>query len=90
MQRGYSRHHRPDCEPMVIVLIVNRERFPLSYEGFDGNRADVSTMENVFATVASIRPSVADLGDGRIPSEENLAKSPKPGGQSLVGTPRTR
>jgi hypothetical protein len=23
MQRGYPRDHRPDCEPMVIALIVN-------------------------------------------------------------------
>jgi transposase len=30
---------------MVIALIVNSEGFPFSYETFDGNRADVSTME---------------------------------------------
>ncbi len=28
MRRGYSRDHRPDCEQMVIALIVNREGFP--------------------------------------------------------------
>jgi hypothetical protein len=28
MVRGYSRDHRPDCEQMVIALIVNREGFP--------------------------------------------------------------
>src|SRR6516225_10727280 len=44
MARGYSRDHRPDCEQMVIALIVNREGFPFSYETFNGNRADVSTM----------------------------------------------
>jgi len=27
MRRGYSRDHRPDCEQMVIALIVNREGF---------------------------------------------------------------
>src|SRR3982074_2841094 len=43
MRRGYSRDHRPDCEQMVIALIVNQEGFPFSYETFDGNRADVST-----------------------------------------------
>jgi hypothetical protein len=48
MQRGYSRDHLPDCEPMVIALIVHREGFPLSYEPFDDNR-DVSTMENDIA-----------------------------------------
>jgi len=36
MARGYSRDHRPDCEQLVIALIVNREGFPFSYETFDG------------------------------------------------------
>src|SRR5271165_5524996 len=51
MSRGYSRDHRPDCEQMVIALIVNREGFPFSYETFDGNRADVTTMETILRMV---------------------------------------
>jgi hypothetical protein len=51
MRRGYSRDHRPDCEQMVIALIVNSEGFPFSYETFDGNRADVSTMETILRMV---------------------------------------
>ena len=51
MRRGYSRDHRPDCEQMVIALIVNCEGFPFSYETFDGNRADVSTMETILRMV---------------------------------------
>jgi len=51
MRRGYSRDHRPDCEQMVIALIVNHEGFPFSYETFNGNRADVSTMETVLRMV---------------------------------------
>jgi hypothetical protein len=31
MRRGDSRDHRPDCEQMVIALIVNEEGFPISY-----------------------------------------------------------
>ena len=31
MRRGYSRDHRPDCEQLVLALIVNVEGFPLSY-----------------------------------------------------------
>jgi hypothetical protein len=38
MRRGYSRDHRPDCEQMVIALIVNNEGFPYSSETFDGIR----------------------------------------------------
>src|SRR6202167_4150252 len=75
MSRGYSRDHRPDCEQMVIALIVNREGFPFSYETFDGNRADVSTMESI------LRPGWGEYGKARriwvmdrgIVSEENLA-----------------
>jgi hypothetical protein len=42
--RPLLRDHRPDCEQMVIALIVNSEGFPFSYETFNGNRAGVSTM----------------------------------------------
>lgn len=90
MGRGYSRDHRPDCEQMVIALIVNREGFPFSYETLDGNRADVSTMESILRMVErkygkARRIWVMDRG---IVSEENLAAIGKRGGQYLVGTPR--
>ena len=92
MRRGYSRDHRPDCEQMVIALIVNSEGFPLSYETFDGNRADVSTMETALRMVErkygkARRIWVMDRG---IVSEENLAAIRKRGGQYLVGTPRSQ
>ena len=90
MSRGYSRDHRPDCEQMVIALIVNREGFPFSYETFAGNRADVSTMESILRMVErkygkARRIWVMDRG---IVSEENLVAIRKRGGQYLVGTPR--
>lgn len=90
MRRGYSRDHRPDCEQMVIALIVNSEGFPFSYETFDGNRADVSTMETILRMVErkygkARRIWVFDRG---IVSEENLHAIRKRGGQYLVGTPR--
>jgi transposase len=92
MRRGYSRDHRPDCEQMVIALIVNSEGFPFSYETFDGNRADVSTMETILRMVEhkygkARRIWVIDRG---IVSEENLAAIRKRGGQYLVGTPRSQ
>src|SRR5450759_1971161 len=92
MRRGYSRDHRPDCEQMVIALIVNHEGFPFSYETFDGNRADVSTMETILRMVErkygkARRIWVFDRG---IVSEENLAAIRKRGGQYLVGTPRSQ
>jgi transposase len=92
MRRGYSRDHRPDCEQMVIALIVNSEGFPFSYETFDGNRADVSTMETILRMVErkygkARRIWVMDRG---MVSEENLAAIRKRGGQYLVGTPRSQ
>jgi transposase len=92
MRRGYSRDHRPDCEQMVIALIVNSEGFPFSYETFNGNRADVSTMETILRMVErkygkARRIWVFDRG---IVSEENLAAIRKRDGQYLVGTPRSQ
>src|SRR6202047_2290868 len=92
MRRGYSRDHRPDCEQMVIALIVNSEGFPFSYETFDGNRSDVSTMETILRMVErkygkARRIWVFDRG---IVSEENLAAIRKRGGQYLTGTPRSQ
>lgn len=91
MRRGYSRDHRPDCEQMVIALIVNQAGFPFSYETFDGNRADVSTMETILRMVErkygkARRIWVMDRG---MVSEENLQAIRRRGGRYLVGTPRS-
>jgi transposase len=92
VRRGYSRDHRPDCAQLVIALIVNHEGFPFSYETFDGNRSDVSTMETILRMVErkygkARRVWVFDRG---IVSEENLAAIRKRGGQYLTGTPRSQ
>jgi transposase len=92
VRRGYSRDHRPDCEQLVIALIVSNEGFPFSYETFDGNRTDVSTMETILRMVErkygkARRIWVFDRG---IVSEDNLAAIRKRGGQYLTGTPRSQ
>lgn len=92
MRRGYSRDHRPDCEQLVLALIVNQEGFPFSYELFDGNRADVSTVEAILRTVErkhgkARRVWIFDRG---VVSEENLGAIRKRGGQYLVGTARSK
>jgi len=92
IRRGYSRDHRPDCQQMVIALIVNSEGFPFRYETFDGNRADVSTMETILRMVERKYGKARRIRvfDRRIVSEENLEAIRKRGGQYLVGTPRSR
>src|SRR6267378_2327027 len=92
MRRGYSRDHRPDCLQLVLALIVNAEGFPCSYEVFNGNRADVTTMEVILRMVErkygqARRIWVMDRG---IVSEANLAAIRQRDGQYLVGTPRSK
>lgn len=92
MRRGYSRDHRPDCEQLVLALIVNCEGFPFRYEVFDGNRADVTTLDVILRTVErkygkARRVWIFDRG---IVSEQNLATVRKHGGQYLVGTARRK
>jgi transposase len=92
LRRGYSRDHRPDCEQLVLALIVNCEGFPFSYEVFDGDRADVTTLEVILRTVErkygkARRVWIFDRG---VVSEQNLAALRKHGGQYLVGTARRK
>jgi transposase len=91
LRRGYSRDHRPDCLQVILAVIVNIEGFPLSYETFDGDRADVTTLETVMRLVErkygqARRVWVFDRG---IVSDANLAAIRRRGGQYLVGTRRT-
>ncbi|MGH6781810.1 MAG: IS1634 family transposase, partial [Sphingomonadaceae bacterium] len=91
MHRGYSRDHRPDCLQVVLAVIVNIDGFPLSYETFDGNRADVTTLETVMRMIErkygqARRVWVFDRG---IVSDANLAAIRRRGGQYLVGTRRS-
>jgi len=46
-KRGYSRDKRSDCKQVCIGLVVTREGYPIGYEVFEGNRVDVTTVEDV-------------------------------------------
>src|SRR3982074_3103711 len=92
MRRGYSRDHRPDCEQLVLALVVNTAGFPFRSRLFDGNRADVTTVEAILRTVErkhgkARRVWIFDRG---VVSEENLVAIRKRGGQYLVGTTRSK
>ncbi|MBI3683027.1 MAG: IS1634 family transposase [Acidobacteria bacterium] len=52
-QRGYSRDHRPDCKQVNIALVVSRGGLPLGYEVFAGNRAGVTTVEEIVTAMES-------------------------------------
>ena len=88
--RGYSRDSRPDCKQVCIGLVVTPEGLPIAYEVFAGNRADVTTLEEIVKLMEdkygqAQRIWVLDRG---IVSEENLAWLRSRGASYLVGTPK--
>lgn len=90
-RRGYSRDHRPDCKQICIALVVSEEGFPLAYEVFDGNRADVTTLEEIIEAVESRYGAARRIWifDRGIVSEENLEMLRRKKAQYLVGTRRS-
>jgi len=88
--RGYSRDHRPDCAQVVIALVVTPEGFPLSYEVFEGNRTDVTTLETMLERVETKHGQARRIWifDRGLVSEANLEKLRQRGAQYVVGTPR--
>ena len=50
-RHGHSRDQRGDCKQVCIGLVVTRDGFPLGYEIFAGNRADVTTVEEIIGTM---------------------------------------
>jgi transposase len=89
-KRGYSRDKRSDCKQVCIGLVVNTEGLPVGYEVFDGNRRDVTTLEDMVMLMEdkygkAKRVWVLDRG---FVSEENLDFLRGRGAQYIVGTPR--
>jgi transposase len=90
--RGYSRDHRPDTLQVIVALVVTAEGFPVAYEVFDGDTADVSTLEEIVSKIESKygmkgRVWVFDRG---VVSEDNLQELRERGAYYLVGTPRRK
>ena len=90
-QRGYSRDGRPDCVQVCIALVVTPEGLPLAYEVFDGNRTDVTTVDEIVETMREKygherRTWVMDRG---MVSEDNLQMLRDSKATYLVGTPKS-
>ncbi|MCP4641565.1 MAG: IS1634 family transposase, partial [bacterium] len=90
-QRGYSRDKRPDCVQVCIALVVTPEGLPLAYEVFDGNRTDVTTVDEIVEMMRAKygherRTWVMDRG---MVSEDNLEMLRGSGAKYLVGTPKS-
>jgi transposase len=90
-QRGHSRDQRYDCKQVCIALVVTTEGLPLGYEVFDGNRVDVTTVEDIVEAIEkkygqANRIWVMDRG---MVSEDNLEYLRDRNALYLVGTPRS-
>ena len=91
-QRGYSRDHRPDCKQVCIALIVSKEGIPLAHRVFAGNRADVTTVEEIVEAMekqygAADRIWVMDRG---MVSEEHVEFLKEKGRRYILGTPKSQ
>lgn len=89
-KRGYSRDHRPDCVQVNIALVVTREGMPLGYEIFPGNTVDVTTVEEIVASMEgrfgkANRVWVMDRG---MVSAENIAWLNETHRRYVIGTPK--
>ncbi|MGH9771949.1 MAG: IS1634 family transposase, partial [Candidatus Acidiferrales bacterium] len=89
-QRGYSRDHRPDCKQVNIALVVSRCGMPLGYRIFAGNRADVTTLQEIVGSMEARygkaqRIWVMDRG---MASADNVEYLKQGGRRYIVGTPR--
>lgn len=90
--RGYSRDNRPDCKQVCIGLVASAEGLPLAYEVFAGNRADVTTVQEIIEVMEAKygqanRIWVLDRG---MVSEENIDYLRERGAQYIVGTPKVQ
>jgi len=91
-KRGYSRDHRPDCKQVNIALVVSRQGLPLGYEIFEGNRHDVTTVEEMVKAIEkkygkASRVWVMDRG---MTSEDNVEFLKQEGRRYILGTPKSR
>lgn len=90
--RGYSRDQRSDCKQVCIGLVCSPEGLPLSFEVFAGNRADVTTVEEIVLGMEkkygqAERVWVMDRG---MVSEKNIEFLRARNARYLVGTPKSQ
>ncbi len=89
-QRGYSRDKRSDCKQVCIGLVVSREGIPLGYNVFDGNRNDVTTLEDIIEKMEEKYGRARRIWclDRGMVSNENIEFLKEEGRRYIVGTPR--
>ncbi len=74
-KHGYSRDNRPDCEQIVIALMVTRDGYPFHWKVLEGNTNDVSTVKKLIDDLKSkfkIKNCTLVFDRGMV-SEDNIA-----------------
>jgi len=59
---GYSRDHRPDCEQLVLALIVNQDGFSVQLRTLRWEPRRCSTVEAILRTVERNMEKHAEYG----------------------------
>jgi hypothetical protein len=91
--RGYSPDSRPDCQQVCLGLVVTPEGLPVAYEGFAGNRTDVTTLREIVTLLEekygqAQRVWVGGPGEGQR-GEPGVVLRQR-GATYLVGTPKSQ
>lgn len=87
---GYSRDKRRDCKQVLVAVVVTKEGMPLSFEVFDGNRRDVTTVEEMVQSIERVYGKACGIWvmDRGMVSEKVLEWLRGRGAKYLVGTPK--
>lgn len=88
---GHSRDKRPDCKQVCIGLVVTREGFPIGYEVFEGNRGDVTTVQEIVETMEKRYGKAKRVWamDRGMASEENLEWLQEGERKYVIGTAKS-
>ena len=75
---------------MCIALVVTRDGFPLGYEVFDGNRTDVTTVEEIVEEMEDRYGATSRVWvmDGGMVSRDNVEFLKAGKRRYIIGTPR--
>jgi len=88
---GYNKDHRPDCKQIVFGLNITGDgHVPLSYQLYDGNRADVTTHVPNWEQLREMlgKEDFIYVADSKLCSYENLRTIAENGGRFITVVPR--
>jgi len=87
IRHGYNKDHRPDCKQIVFGLNITGDgHVPLSYQLYDGNRADVTTHVPNWEQLRELlgKEDFIYVADSKLCSYENLCTIAENGARAMV------